>query len=461
MTTNRPLRMASIMCLLLFGWILAGCSSRGGEITSSDLETQDPHVEPVIPSTSLPDTRKPMSEAVSDVTRDIAPDIPETDFNGLLTGNTEFAFDLYQRLSEEEGNLFFSPYSISMALAMTYAGASADTETQMARTMHFTLTQDQIHPAFNRLDLLLSAHGQGEPSSESDQEQFKLSIANSIWGQEGYPFLPEFLDTLAENYGAGIRIVDYVEDAETARLEINQWVSDQTEDRIKDLIPQGVLNSLTRLVLANAIYFKAPWLHQFDPANTTPAAFNKLDGSIISVPMMTQTQSFGYIDGESFFALELPYQGGTASMIVIVPEPGTFQEAEQSLYMESWRGLLDQLEPTRIRLSMPLFEYESSIALKSVLESMGMVDAFSIDAADFSGMDGTLELYILDLLHKAFVAVDEEGTEAAAATAVIMSSKAMLDPPIEIQVDRPFVFMIRDLETNSIIFMGRVLDPSQ
>ncbi|TET81990.1 MAG: serpin family protein, partial [Anaerolineales bacterium] len=208
---------------------------------------------------------QPSAEAMvahSDVGRVISPRVGTADLKELVVGNTAFAFDLYQTLRGEEGNLFFSPYSISLALAMTYAGARGETEQQMADTLRFTLPQDRLHPAFNMVDLELSSRG--EDVDEQLGEAFRLNIANSIWGQRGYDFLPEFLDVLALNYGAGLRLVDYVEAPEEARQIVNQWVSDQTEEKIKDLIPQGAIDSLTRLVLANAIYFNAGWFYPFE-----------------------------------------------------------------------------------------------------------------------------------------------------------------------------------------------------
>jgi serpin B len=395
-------------------------------------------------------------EAKSDLDRDTSPRVESSDLEKLIDGNSAFAFDLYQALREEEGNLFYSPYSISLALAMTYAGARGETEAQMAQTLHFLLSQDRLHPAFNALDLELAKRG--EEVNEEEGDTFQLNIANSIWGQQDYEFLPEFLDTLALNYGAGLRLVDFIKATEEARQTINQWIEDQTKEKIKDLIPEGVLNELTRLVLANAIYFKAGWFHPFDEGNTREGPFYLLDGSQVSADFMFQGEEFNYTEGEGYQAIELPYVGQNTSMVILLPETDRFEAFEASLSSDRVTEILADLHMKNVQLKLPKFEYESMIGLKEVLAEMGMPNAF-IDA-DFSGMDGTKQLLIQDVLHKAFILVDEEGAEAAAATVVIVGVEAALpDEPVEMTIDHPFIFMIRDMETGTILFLGRVMNP--
>jgi len=403
---------------------------------------------------------QPSAEAMvahSDVERVVSPRVGSADLKELVEGNTAFALDLYQILRGEEGNLIFSPYSISLALAMTYAGSRGETEQQMADTLHFTLSQSRLHPAFNLVDLELASLG--EDVDEQLGEAFRLNIANSIWGQRGYDFLPEFLDVLALNYGAGLRLVDYMETPEEARLIINQWVSDQTEERIKDLIPQGAIDQLTRLVLANAIYFNAGWFYPFEEGQTRDGDFNLLGGGQVSVPMMSQSKMLGYADGEGYQAVGLPYVGGEMAMVVLLPRVDYFEEFEDSLSSEFLSDILQSLEMRDVALTMPKYEFESSFQLSDKLIEMGMPNAFG--DADFSGMTGTRELFISEVVHKAFISVDEEGTEAAAATAVIMTLSAAPSPAVEVKIDRPFIYMIRDLQTGTILFVGRVLNPAE
>jgi serpin B len=396
-------------------------------------------------------------EAKSDLERVSSPQVEKTDLEQLVSGNSDFAFDLYQALRNEGDNLFFSPYSISLALAMTYAGAHGETEQQMAQTLHFTLPQDRIHPAFNALDLELASRG--EQIDEEQGEALRLNIANSIWGQQGYEFLPAFLDTLALNYGAGLRLVDFIKASEEARQTINQWVSDQTEGKIKDLIPQGAIDSLTRLVLANAIYFNAGWLHPFEEGNTQEGTFCLMDGSQVTTSFMSQEEEFNYAEGEGYQAVVLPYVGGSAAMVILLPEADQFEEFETSLNSGRVTEILGNLQNRNILLKMPKFEVESSFGLANILSEMGMPNAFK--DADFSGIDGTKDLVITDILHKAFVTVDEEGTEAAAATAVIVGLTALPETPVEMMLDHPFIYMIRDMETGAILFLGRVLNPAE
>ena len=396
---------------------------------------------------------------MSDKPRDTSPEVSEDDLALLVEGNSAFAFELYQALRKQEDNkddnLFYSPYSISVALAMTYAGARGDTAEEMAATLHFILEQDGLHSAFNWLDTKLA--GRGEGAQGADDEAFRLNIVNAIWGQKDYGFLMEFLDVLAENYGAGLRVLDFINETEKSRITINDWVSDQTEGRIEDLIPQGVIDALTRLVLTNAIYFNAAWEYPFDKKTTADGPFYLLDGGQVSVPMMKQTESFGYTEGDGYQAVELLYDGGELSMVILLPASEDFEAFEQGLEAQGVSDIISDLQPAEVGLTMPKFKFDSEFSLKDTLEGMGMELAFS-GAADFSGMTGTPDLCISEVLHKAFVSVYESGTEAAAATAVVMRETAMPGEPVEVTIDHPFIFLIRDIETGAILFVGRVLN---
>jgi serpin B len=393
----------------------------------------------------------------SDKPRETAPATSPDDNTMLSEGNGEFAFDLYRNLKSKEGNFFYSPYSISAALGMTYAGARGETEQQMADTLHFTLPQDRLHPAFNHLDLKLESRGEG--AQGSDDKGFRLSVANALWGQKGFSFLPDFLDTLAVNYGAGLRILDFAQETEISRLTINGWVSDETEGRIKDLIPQGVIDPSTRLVLTNAIYFNAAWQYPFEKDYTSNGAFTQLDGTQVTVPMMRQTEVFGYAEGDGYKAAELLYDGRELSMVILLPDEGTFGTFEESLNFTTVSDIIDSLTTNSVALTIPTFEFDSEFNLKETLSAMGMPVAFS-GAADFSGMTGKADLYIDEVIHKAFVAVNEAGTEAAAATAVVMKESAMPLEQYEFTADHPFIFFIRDIETGAILFAGRILNPA-
>jgi serpin B len=340
---------------------------------------------------------------------------------------------------------------------MTYAGARGETEQQIADTLHFVLSQDRLHPAFNSLDLQLASRGEG--AKGKDEKGFRLNIVNAIWGQKDYTFLAGYLDVLAENYGAGLRLLDFVNAPEDSRVTINDWVSDQTEGKIEDLIPQGVIDAMTRLILTNAIYFNAAWLNPFSKDMTHDGTFYLLDGGEVTVPMMSQTESFGYAEGKGYQAVELPYDGSELSMVILLPDSGQFESFENSLYTTLVGQIISDLESHQVNLTMPKFEFESEFSLVDTLTEMGMPIAFSA-AADFSGMTGNYDLTIGDILHKAFVSVDEAGTEAAAATAVVMKLTAAPQEPVEVTVDRPFIFIIRDIETNAVLFVGRVVNPS-
>lgn len=375
--------------------------------------------------------------------------VSETDVEVIVGGNTAFAFDLYRKLREDEGNLFFSPYSISTALAMTYAGARGNTESQMAQTLHFSLDQEQLHPAFASLESRLKA--------VQERGNIKLAVAHSLWPQIDYAFLEGFISLVKENYGVLISPVNYAQ-TEAARKKINTWVEKKTEDKIKDLIPPGLIDALTTLVLVNAIYFKGNWARQFDPSLTKGATFWMRPAEGIEVPMMTQQQDFRYAESESVQVLELPYVGGDLSMFVVLPRKvDGLAELENALTAENLEKWTSDLWEREVFVALPVFKMSGKIMLGGTLASMGMTDAFGSNA-DFSGMDGSKSLFISEVIHQAFIDVNEEGTEAAAATAVVMARS--IPPPVPtFRADHPFVFLIRDNNTASILFLGRVVNP--
>ncbi len=397
------------------------------------------------------------SVAESNLERNTSPNAPSDDIHALTADNNAFALDLYQALRARDGNLVYSPYSLSLALAMTYAGARGETEAQMAQTMHF-LSQDKLHSALNALDLELAKRGKAQ---SKDVTPLQLNIANAVWAEQTFPFLKDYLDIIAQNYGAGIQLADFINQGETVRKEINGWVSKKTNDKIQDLIPAGVLNPSTRMVLVNAIYFKADWIYQFEPNDTHAAPFHLLDGSDVQVKMMSQSLSgVSYVKGNGYQAIELPYQGQSAAMDIILPDEGKFSEFESAFDAQKLNQILGDMQPANgLELGLPKFSFTADFDLKDRLASMGMTNAFDPDRADFSGMTGKKELYINTVLHKAFVAVDEKGTEAAAATAVIMDLASVMTPGATMTVDHPFIFVIRDLPSGQILFIGRVLNP--
>ncbi len=434
----------------LIGWLSAfvatilistqpGCGAKSPVDEAPD-ETQDNRVEEV-----RSEKARKTSLSASDVKLD-----------DLVRGNSAFAFDVYNALRGQDGNLFYSPHSISVALAMMYAGARGETARQMEEVLRFQLPPDQLHPAFNVLDLALSSRG--EESDDQDGAKFRLNIANAIWGQKGYAFLPHFLDALAENYGAGLRAVDFVENPEASRAAINDWVAERTEDRIQDLIPQGLINGLTRLVLANAIYFNAAWHFPFDENRTTSDPFHLAGGDRVDVPMMHQTETFNYALDETHQtqSVELLYAREEASLIIFLPASGKYDQFENALSADLVSEISKRMRPMRLRLSIPSFEIRSEFRLGETLAGLGMANAFDPESADFSGMTGTKDLYCSAVVHKVFVKVDERGTEAGAATGGTIGVTSM---PPAFTADRPFIFLIRDNATGAVLFVGRVMDP--
>ncbi|RDV36564.1 serpin family protein [Bradymonadaceae bacterium TMQ3] len=425
------------------------------------------------PNTS-PEPEGPGDVVRSELSRIIAPEVDVSVQEQLAADNRDFAFNLFAQLREEAEvgeNIFVSPHSISLALAMTYGGAEANTKAEMAEALRFTLPDEDLHPAFNLLDQELASRSEYVPSEESGGEPLVLNVINQTWGQQGFSFESDFLDLLALHYGAEMRIVDFTSATEAIRLEINQWVEDQTNERIKDLLPEGVLSAETRLVLVNAIYFYGSWLNAFNEDLTEDAAFTLLDESQVNVPMMKQAAEFGFYEDESTVAASLPYVGDEASMILWMPADASadFEAWEQAMAREDFDAMAAAVRGTRDgEVFLPRFESEGDYSLVGPLKELGMEDAFEFCAADFGGINGSepcipgSSLSISEILHKSFVSVDEEGTEAAAATAVIMAGpdSSIPENPPSVRFDRPFYYAVYDHGTSTILFMGRMLDPS-
>ncbi len=348
----------------------------------------------------------------------------------------DFAFKLYNQLSETEGNLFFSPASIEAALAMTAEGSRENTQEQFFQCLEVGSADRQL--VFQGLE---------------------LSNANSIWIEQTFPILGTFRSAVVEKHDAKISPADFVGQPEVERLKINAWVEEKTRDRIQNLFPEGSITSMTRLVLANAIYFKGDWLHAFDTAKTLNAPFH----GVGDVPMMTmKPERFGYLENNCFQCLELPYQGEEVSMLIILPrENDGLAHIEECFSAEKLEVCITPLRKTRVKVHLPRFKTTSSFDLKQSLTALGLSDAFDPQLADFSGISGTRGLFIGAAVHKAFVEVNEEGTEAAAATGISVGVTSMPMPPKIFRADRPFLFLIRANASGKILFMGRICDPSK
>jgi len=382
---------------------------------------------------------------------------PVTALGKLVAGNTEFALDMYRELAKEKGNIGFSPFSISAALAMTSAGAMGTTLEEMQKTLHFPADP---HGTFG--DLLGFVNGTGA----SEKRKHELAVVNAIWATKGYPWRKEFMDITKKSYGAGVKDTDFGDPA-TARKQINDWVEKETKEKIKDLIPEGMLRPLTRMVLTNAVYFKGGWAEKFEKNATKNAPFMLATGNKADVPLMTQTGQYAYGEfsvtvksgTEKVQVLELPYLGTKASMLVFLPITHTGADAlAQGLTAKHFES--GSLKERRVDVFLPRFKVESGFSLKPALEALGMKAAFSDTAADFTGMHtGKEVLYIGAVQHKTFVDVNEEGTEAAGATAVEVSTKSAPPESVEFRADRPFVYAIRDNTTDSVLFLGRYSGP--
>ncbi|MBD3346779.1 MAG: serpin family protein [Chitinivibrionales bacterium] len=433
--------------MTLFVWailfiMMAGCSEGDSPLTTDTGQTSD----------------MPFAMAQGTSRREAAPE--QNIITQQASSINRFALAMYKYLAEKEGNTFFSPYSIIAALGMAEAGAEGETERQIREALFVTLSGDDLHGALNGLDLSLEEYAQA-------QQGVTLCIVNSIWAQTGWNLLPEYLNLLSRYYGAGVNLLDFISEPDSSRIVINTWVEEQTNQRIEDLIPQGAIRSDTRLVLTNAIHFLADWRYQFDPALTGDESFTRLDNSTITVPLMQLGESgekvtMAYAQRGHVRAVDFPYRGNRLCMTVLLPDSGEFDEFENSCTADTIDEILQLLDSTKLPpVRLPKYTVTTaSLSLVEALKSLGMTDAFDASKADFSGIDGTKGLCVSDVIHKAFIAVDESGTEAAAATAVVISRSSVGDMPSFV-ADRPFIYLIRDRQTGVILFMGRLVDPAE
>lgn len=423
--------MKRVVVLVLVGLLLAACTARKVRTAEAQIVR-------------------------ADVARVASPEANTQQVAHLVAGNNAFAFDLYHAIVKEgDSNLIYSPYSISLAFSMAYAGARGETAAQMAEVFHF-LPQEAQHPTFNVVDRRLSNLGH-EPREHEEEAVFQLSVANALWGQQGFPFEEPFLETLARQYDAGLRVVDFQRAPDEAAEVINGWVAEQTHDRIHKILSPKSITPLTRLILTNAIYFKGTWLYLFNPSATKDGPFTLLDGSQVTVPLMHQKARISYGEGEGYQAVQLPYRGGAVDMWVILPREGRFKFIETQLSAGFLDEVRDQAELRDVTLTMPRFHFETELQLVGLLKGMGMPVSFS-GAADFSGMAEGGGLYIDEARHRSTITVDEEGTEAAAATMVAMAVEAL--ETAEMTANRPFLLAIIEREMGAILFLGRVLNPS-
>jgi serpin B len=381
----------------------------------------------------------------------------------VAQANNTFAIDILQQLKSNPGNLFFSPKSISTALAMTYAGAQGKTATEMAKVLHFTLPPERLHSAMRTLLSELS----------TKHTEYQLYIANELWGQEGYTFLPEFLSLAKEKYGADLATVDFKNKTEAARLTINAWIAQQTKNKMSELIRPGILTDAIRLLLTNAIYFKADWKTQFSSEDTKYEVFYLSATRTIKVPLMHKTAILRYFNGGTFLALELPYKTNDLSMIILLPKAVEGLSAlQESLTPSTLRTWLNSFRPaSQTLVILPRFKVEFKCQLNSILENLGMKGAFDRESANFYGAvsketrNDVGNLYISAIIHSGIIDVTEEGSEAAAITEMHMSRPMGFIPdpipPLVFRADHPFLFLILDNKFGNILFMGRLLDPTQ
>ena len=359
--------------------------------------------------------------------------------------------------------MVFSPVSVAVALGMTYAGARNNTAVEMAAAMQNDLADDAFHAAGNQLQIMLDGRNIAPyvPPDGEGEKSLQLSLVNAVWAQNEYLVEELFLDILAVNYDSGVKLLDFISDPESSRLTINDWVADNTNQKIEDLITEGAITSDTKLVLTNALYFYGSWRYNFEEEATREGTFNPLTSGTVLVDMMHQTYGFSYAEGTGYQMIDLPYDGGELAMTIVLPAAGSFAEIRDEI-SDAWltQAREAMVPDTEVALTLPKFSFTwGSESLKDPLVTLGMVDAFSTTDADFTGINPSGLLYISDVLHKAFIGVDEYGTEAAAATAVIIADSSIPDEPVSFAADRPFLFFIRDA-SGLILFAGQVMDPS-
>lgn len=376
------------------------------------------------------------------------------DPTNVVEANNQFAFDLYSKYSSEEGNIFFSPYSISSALAMTYEGARGQ-------------TADEIQSVFYFPEDTIRQEGYASLNQEINKKnkEYELNMANALWAENDFEFLDSYFDLINKYYDGKVTNLDFKSNAEKSRLTINRWIEEKTKNKIKDLIPSGSIDSLTRLILTNAIYFKGEWVKQFNEEDTRDLDFRLDSDEIVKIPIMKRIDDeaiFNYMENNKLQMLEMPYSGEELSMLLLLPKDGDIESLGTNIEdLDNWKN---KLEEQRVNIYIPRFKFETKYFMNNTLSEIGMPLAFS-NSADFSGMTGIKDLIISQVIHQAFVEVNEEGTEAAAATAVIMSLGSV-GPSIGHKIpvfraDHPFIFIIQQKNSGNILFMGRVSDPRE
>jgi serpin B len=384
-------------------------------------------------------------------------DIPVLDDSGATASSVQatveayngFAFDLYGRYSAGDGNILFSPYSISTALSMTYEGARGETAEEMEAVFGFLEDPSLRLPSVARIYNTLN---------EEDRE-YALHTVNALWIQQGYPVVEDYIDAIVDYYGGDVNALDFIAEPDESRVTINEWVEERTNDRIKDLFPSGSIDGNVRLVLTNAIYFKGDWLYEFDEDATSEEEFHVSPTSTVMVDMMNlRDETFNYAETDELQILELPYTGEDVSMLILLPKEGHMGDIESQLSAERLGEWVELMEGAAVNVYLPRFTFETKYFMMEDLAEMGMPTAFT-DAADFSGMNAEDQLFIDKVIHQAFIEVNEKGTEAAAATGVSIALSAAIQEEVFL-ADHPFVFLIRDVDTGVIMFMGRVTDPS-
>lgn len=417
----------------------AGCgkkkrqSQQAKKDTAQEAAAQPDETEPAKPPPSKPSP----------------PEVSAADLDAVVDGNNKFALDLFAHISSGRDNLFFSPVSISTALAMTYGGAGGKTEAEMRKVLHFALKEEKLHQAFAAL------------AGKMESKENRLSVANRLWGQKGLKFHEAFLTLTSQYYGAELQQLDFKNATEAARKTINAWVEEKTEDKIIELIKPGLLGSLTFLVLTNAIYFKGAWESKFDEKHTKDAFFTPLEGKKVKVPMMHQEEDINYASVDDLQILEMPYAGEEMSMVVLLPgQSSSLDNLEKSLTWENLNTWLSALQKQKVEVFLPSFKMTSGFLLGDALRSMGMESPFSAKDADFSGIADAEVFFLSEVIHKAYVDVNEEGTEAAAATAVMVKGAKPPGQPPVFRADRPFLFLIMEKSSGSILFIGRLANPA-
>lgn len=444
---------------LVASGLLAGCST----------------IPPGDPESVSPESPNPRASAASPTQTIGTPANISTPIRKVTFGNTVFGVNLLRSVTGQRTNQLVSPYSIAIALAMTYAGARGETRTQLKSTLRYPFEGTELHQTIQALHQQLDTGDAGDstptptPTPDDDEQHrvpLRLIDANALWGQEGFPWSDAYLTLVEQYYSAGLHQLDFADDPDAARQEINRWVSTMTRGNIPELLPAGSISAATRLVLTNAVHFQALWDHPFSPSNTEPRPFTNLDGSQTEIPMMTNdNRAFPYAEIDGLQFIELPYQDADYGMVIVLPPDGEYEDFESSLSASKLWNWLEQLEEKAGAITVPKFQFDARFQLSSTLAALGMPDAFDPTEADLSKMaedDAGEALYIDEVHHKTFISVDEKGTEAAAATGIVIPvSEVVGEDPFEMTVDRPFLFLIRERSTGAILFLGRMVDAEQ